>query len=110
MAIAQSVLDIAFREMEKNGSCVIRKVKLSIGELSGAVKESLEFAFDVLRLDTPAESADFEIEVVPLRTDCADCGPIDRSFRDLNLLCPRCGKPMLITAGRDMKVDYLDLE
>jgi hypothetical protein len=57
MSIAQSVLDIAFSEMEKRAARRVQKIKIRIGEFSGVVKEALEFAFDVLTPDTPASGA-----------------------------------------------------
>lgn len=110
MSIAQSVLDIAFGEMEKNASKHVRRIKISIGEFSGVVKEALEFAFDVLKTDTPAEKAKVEIEVLPMTASCPDCGPRVCRVSDLNLFCPRCGRAVTVTAGREMRVDYLDLE
>ena len=110
MSIAQSVLDIAFGEMEKNASAGIKKIKISIGEFSGVVKEALEFAFDVLKPETPAAKAAIEIEVLPMTAECSTCGTFKCSINDLNLFCPTCGSVAFITSGRDMKVDYLDLE
>jgi hydrogenase nickel incorporation protein HypA/HybF len=110
MSIAQSVLDIAFGEMEKNASADIRKIKISIGEFSGVVKEALEFAFDVLKPETPAAKASIEIEVVPMTARCMECGDFECSLNDLNLFCPTCGRVAFITAGREMTVDYLDLD
>ena len=110
MSIAQSVLDIAFGEMEKNALTRVRAIKISIGEFSGVVKEALEFAFDVLKNDTPAAGADVAIEVLPMTANCTECGPAVCRLNDLNLFCPRCGRAVTITAGREMRVDYLDLE
>lgn len=110
MSIAQNVLDIAFGEMRKNASCRVNKIKISIGEFSGVVKDSLEFAFDVLKPDTFAEAAEIEIEIVPMRIECSLCGPVECSISDLNLICPGCGDTLKMTAGHDMRVDYLDLE
>jgi hydrogenase nickel incorporation protein HypA/HybF len=110
MSIAQSVLDIAVGEMEKNASRGIRKIKISIGEFSGVVKEALEFAFDVLITETPAAKASIEIEVVPMTAKCLECGEFECSINDLNLFCPTCGRIAYINSGREMKVDYLDLE
>jgi hydrogenase nickel incorporation protein HypA/HybF len=110
MSIAQSVLDIAFGEMEKNAYSRVRKIKISIGEFSGVVKEALEFAFDVVKLQTPAEAAEVEIEVQPMAVECSECGSFKCSLSDLNLFCPECGRTMKITAGREMTVDYLDLD
>jgi hydrogenase nickel incorporation protein HypA/HybF len=110
MSIAQSVLDIAFGEMEKHASNGIRKIKISIGEFSGVVKEALEFAFQVLTPDTPAARAEVEIEVLPMAAECSQCGRVQCRIADLKLLCPGCGRPATVTAGREMRVDYLDLE
>ena len=110
MAIAQSVLDIAFGEMERHASASVKKIKISIGEFSGVVKEALEFAFDVLKRDTPASKAEIDIEVLLMTARCSDCGDVECHINDLNLICPQCGRMLLLTAGREMKVDYLDLE
>ena len=110
MAIAQSVLDIAFGEMDRRAATTLRKVKISIGEFSGVVREALEFAFEVLKPDTRAAKAEFEIEVVPLEAACVSCGPGTCHVHDLHLSCPICGQTMQIVSGREMKVDYVDLE
>src|SRR4030095_5224108 len=110
MAIAQSVLDIAFGEMEKRAAGRVQKIKITIGEFSGVVKEALEFAFDVLKPDTPASGAEVEIEVLPLTAECPVCGPVACNLNDLNLICPICGATLRISGGRDMRVDYLDID
>jgi hydrogenase nickel incorporation protein HypA/HybF len=110
MAIAQSVLDIAFGEMEKRAARRVQKIKITIGEFSGVVKDALEFAFDVLKPDTPASLAEIEIEVVPLTAECGTCGPVACRLNDLNLLCSGCGETMTINSGREMRVEYLDLD
>jgi hydrogenase nickel incorporation protein HypA/HybF len=110
MAIAQSVLDIAFSEMEKRAAKRVQKIKITIGEFSGVVKEALEFAFQVLTPETPASGAEVEIEVVPLIAVCAQCGPIECRINDLNLICPTCGSTLSISGGREMRVDYLDID
>jgi hydrogenase nickel incorporation protein HypA/HybF len=110
MAIAQSVLDIAFGELQKNTASSVKKIKISIGEFSGVVRDALEFAFDVLKPGTPAGNAEIEIEVVAMTAECPNCGPVACRINDLNLLCPQCGRTVRVTKGREMKVDYLDLE
>ena len=110
MAIAQSVLDIAFGEMEKRAAIRLRKIKISIGEFSGVVKEALEFAFDVLKPGTLASEAEVEIEVVPMMGECTSCGPVACRLNDLNLICPACGATIRISGGREMRVDYLDID
>jgi hydrogenase nickel incorporation protein HypA/HybF len=110
MAVAQSVLDIAVGEMGRHASTGIRGIKLSIGEFSGVVKEALDFAFDVLKPGTPAAAANIVIEVVPMKADCPACGPVSCRLNDLSFFCPQCSEPVRLTAGREMKVDYVDLD
>ena len=110
MSIAQSVLDIAFGEMEKRAAGRLRKIKISIGEFSGVVKEALEFAFDVLKPGTRASEAEVEIEVIPMTAECVFCGPVACRLHDLNLTCPTCAATISISGGREMRVDYLDID
>ena len=110
MAIAQSVFDIAFSEAEKHAAGKIRKIKLSIGEFSGVVKDALDFAFSVLKAGTPAEEAEIEIEIVKLRAVCDNCGEVEWKLNDLKFTCSDCGRQLQITAGREMKVDYIDID
>jgi hydrogenase nickel incorporation protein HypA/HybF len=110
MAIAQSVFDIAFGEANKHAAAKIRKIKLSVGEFSGVVKDALYFALEVLKKDTPAADAEIEIEVVKLTAVCETCGEVDCKLSDLKFTCLECDGQLTITAGRDMKVDYIDLD
>ena len=110
LAIAESVLDIAVGEMKKRAALRLNKVKLSVGEFSGVAKEALEFAFRALKPNTPAADAEFEIEVVPLKAECSNCGPAGCLLCDLDLICPNCGGILEIKGGRELKVDYLDLD
>ena len=110
MAIAQSVFDIAFAEAAGHSGARIRKIKLSIGEFSGVVKESLDFAFEAMKKDTPAAEAEIEIEIVRLTALCEECGPVKCRLNDLKFTCGGCGRQLTITGGKQMKVDYIDLD
>lgn len=110
LAIAQSVFDIAFGEANKHAAAKIRKIKLSIGEFSGVVKDALDFAFRVLKPGTPAENAEIEIEVIALRATCEQCGEVECRLSDLKFTCTDCGRQLTVTAGREMKVDYIDID
>jgi hydrogenase nickel incorporation protein HypA/HybF len=109
-AIVQSVIEIAETEARRCGASNVSRIKLKIGEFRGVVTEALEFAFAVLRKGTLAAEADLEIETVRLRVECGDCGPVDCSLSDFNLLCPQCGGMLAIIAGREMQVEYIDVD
>lgn len=110
MSIAQSTFEIAFTEAEKHAGARIRKIKLSIGEFSGVVKDALDFAFEVLKPGTLASEAEIEIEVLKLAAECGNCGSVECSINDLKLICGKCERPLVIIAGREMNIDYIDLD
>lgn len=109
-AIVQGVLDLATREALKNGGAPIQRIKLKLGEFRGVVREALEFSFAAMKQGTLAEGAELEIETIKLRVTCATCGEIECSPRDYNFFCPHCAKPLQIVAGREMQIEYIDLE
>jgi hydrogenase nickel incorporation protein HypA/HybF len=96
--------------MEKRAASRVQKIKITIGEFSGVVKDALEFAFEVLTPDTPASKAEIEIEIEPLTARCETCGPVECRLHDLNLACPTCDATLTINGGREMRVEYLDLD
>ncbi|MCB2295932.1 hydrogenase maturation nickel metallochaperone HypA [Clostridium algoriphilum] len=51
----------------------INKVSLKIGELSGVMPESLNFAFKSCIMDTMLEGSTLEIEKVKAVAECLDC-------------------------------------
>ena len=110
VAIARNIIEIAENEARKHGASSIRTIKLRVGEFRGVVKEALEFAFCALGADTMAAGAELEVETVKLRVECRNCGPVECELNDFNLLCLQCGSALTITAGRELSVEYLDLE
>ena len=109
-AIMQGVLDLATAEARKHGAQRINKIKLRLGEFRGVVREALEFCFMAMKQDTLAAYAELEVETIKLRVLCPTCGEIESSPNDINLLCPTCDEPLRILAGREMQIEYLDLD
>jgi hydrogenase nickel incorporation protein HypA/HybF len=109
-AIAQGMLDLALRTACQHGGAPINRIKLRLGEFRGVVREALEFSFEAMKRGTLAENAALEIETIKLRTLCANCGKIECAPRDFNFFCPHCAEPLQIVAGREMQIEYIDLE
>jgi hydrogenase nickel incorporation protein HypA/HybF len=110
MAMVKNALEMVCSEALRRGASRVTKIKLRIGEFRGVVKESFEFAYKSLRRDTLAADAELEIETVPLRVECERCGQVECSAGDFDFLCPRCGDPAHIVAGREMEIEYLEIE
>ncbi len=110
MAIAQSIIEIVEREARKHNSGCVKRVKVQIGEFSGVVREALEFSFEVAKSGTIAENAELEVEVIGFKAKCKACNFEINGVDDFNLFCPNCGEPMEIVSGREMRVEYIEIE
>ncbi|MEN8191170.1 MAG: hydrogenase maturation nickel metallochaperone HypA [Bacteroidota bacterium] len=110
VGIAQNILEIIENEVKNNSASTVNRVKLIIGEFTGIVKEALEFALDIIKKNTVAHDAKFEIETIKLKTFCQEC---DKTFIGQNesyFLCPNCGKTLDIVEGKEMRIDFIDVE
>jgi hydrogenase nickel incorporation protein HypA/HybF len=108
LAIIESVIELAEREARQHDAARITKIKLRIGEFTGVVAEALEFAFEVAREGTLADAAVLEIERVPLRKRCPACGKMDDG--GFAFFCADCRAPVEILSGREMQIEYVELE
>lgn len=114
MSIAQSILDIIKQEMEKNDLTKLIKVKIKFGRLTNTVPEALETGFMALTVQTPLESAVFELEEIQARYKCFKCGK-EFSPEGTNRLlvpCPYCGEDLghEVLAGKELFIDYIEAE
>lgn len=62
LALAQGVLDIV---LEVAHDEPVRLVRVRVGELQRVVPESLQFCFQMVAQDSPAERAELVIDEVP---------------------------------------------
>lgn len=91
VSIIQNVVKIVSEKAIENKFTKVDKVSLKIGQLSGVMPESLNFAFKSCIVGTLLEGATLEIEKVNAIAECEDCMqefPIDH----FNKLCPSCNK------------------
>ncbi len=109
LSIAQDILEIVNQYVPPAQINAVRSVRLKLGRLSGIVADSLAFCFNAIVADTPLEQATLEIEQVPTRADCPDCG---NSFviDDPVFLCSRCGSAAVrVVSGTELQVVEIEL-
>ena len=110
LSIVEGIMRAAVPEAEKHGAKKILAVRLRIGELSGVIPECISEYFAIAAKGTMAEGAKLEVERIPIRVRCPDCGyegGIDRK----RIRCPGCsGSDIRIIAGREYFVDSLEVE
>jgi len=91
VSIIQSVIEIVTKQALENKLTKINNVSLRIGELSGVMSESLEFAFDSCIKGTMLEESTLDIEIVSALGECNDC-KLEFPIEHFNKLCPSCNK------------------
>jgi hydrogenase nickel incorporation protein HypA/HybF len=112
LSIAQGILGIVKEEASTHKLARISSIKLKIGLLRAVVPEALSFCFEALVKDTPLAKAKLEIEMVPIKGRCKNCGQqfkhtqrIDFFFR-----CPSCGKELEIMTGEELYIEQIEGE
>lgn len=88
----------------------IRSIQVRIGALSGVDVEALRFAWEIARAGTPLAEAELEIEQVPLRVRCPQCGRT-RTTEIQAIACPDCADAeQEILAGRELELTSLEVD
>ena len=112
MGITQEVLLSVIEASERAGATRINRVRLTVGELTDVVPDSLQFAWECLSPGTFAEGAVLEIREVPGRSVCMECGA-EFAHDKFDRRCPEpgCGSFMTkVIAGDELRTDDVDVD
>lgn len=118
MSLVQNIVDIARQEMASHGLTRLKSVKIACGKLSGVVPDALHMAFRSLTAQTDLEGAGLELEMVPVRLCCAQCGHTfcaqndEPAFLAAFVPCPECGQEVghRVLAGQELNIEYIEAE
>ena len=108
VSIIQNVIEIVTQKALENKFTRINKVCLKIGELSGVMPESLNFAFESCIQGTMLEESILGIEEVSALGACEPCN-LEFPIEHFNKLCPNCDKFCTsIVRGYELYVDTIE--
>ena len=110
MAITQSLIELVVEEARKSGASKIINIDIVIGEMSGIVDHCVQFNFEYLSKDTPAEGAKLNFHTMPMQAHCLDC---NHDFAPSGFVwqCPECQSPKLkITQGSELYIKSIEVE
>lgn len=111
LSIIQGLIEHVKEAVGKEGTCCrVCKVRIEIGEMSGVVKESLEFAFEVCSAGTVLDGAEFVVDVIPVKLRCRNC---EKEFMvsDCCFFCPECGgSDIEKLSGFELRVSDIEVE
>jgi hydrogenase nickel incorporation protein HypA/HybF len=103
-ALVERVGEIA---RERDASSV-RRLVVSIGEVSGVEVELLRTAYETFRERTVCEGASLTIRSVPAEWACSLCGA--SVARGERLVCAACGGACRLVAGEEIVLERVELE
>jgi hydrogenase nickel incorporation protein HypA/HybF len=107
LSISAAICDTAVRHAAGRR---VARVAVRVGRLRQVVPASLSFCFGLVAKDTVCDGAVLDLEIVPARLHCADCGhawEIDvPAFR-----CPRCESgDAEVMSGEELEVESIEVE
>jgi hydrogenase nickel incorporation protein HypA/HybF len=110
LGVATAVLDIVRQHVPESQAHLVRRVRVRLGELAGVVPETLEFCFGAIVAGTPYQGAVLDLERVPVRGRCKDCGAT-LAMHEPVFWCPDCHSSRVrLLSGREMNVTEVELE
>lgn len=110
MSIAEGIVDIVLTTMKDNQASVLHAVQVDVGMMSGVEPDALQFCWESVIRDTPAQGAQLSIHLVPVVGRCFDCGHMF-DVKDYVFVCPKCGSRIVQTAsGKELRVTSIDID
>ena len=107
LSLTRSVVAIV---SERAAGQRVTRVRLEIGRLSAVMPDAIRFCFDICAADTALAGARLDIDEIPGRGRCNDCGA-DVVLVALVGRCPACGTSSLrLIAGQELNIKEMEVE
>jgi hydrogenase nickel incorporation protein HypA/HybF len=109
-ALTQDLFEHVLIHAREANARKVTRVKVTVGALSDATPESIEFYFNSLSPGTMVEGAVLEFESKPGTARCPAC---NREFEieEIYAACPDCGRfPVQVTSGDGVYLSSLEVE
>lgn len=100
LSIAQNIIQIVNSTVEQDKLGLVEKIHLKVGLLGNVLIESLTFSYNSIVENTPLNNSRLEIEILPIKISCNDCGAINTTD-DFIFCCPECKSSAINVIGGD---------
>jgi hydrogenase nickel incorporation protein HypA/HybF len=109
LSISQNIIEILKENVPEEDYGNVKMVILEIGELSGIVADSLQFCFDVIKIETPFQNAEMKITNISFKLYCNTCKSETTNAMGIRL-CGKCGgSDTNIVSGTEMRIAEVEL-
>jgi hydrogenase nickel incorporation protein HypA/HybF len=109
LGIAKGVVRTVLSHLPVDLKVSVKRVKVSVGELSAVVPEFLMTWYEVASRGTGAEGSRLVIEKEGVKIGCLDCKTVFSPGRYVPA-CPECFGRVAVLSGRDVRVVEIDTE
>jgi hydrogenase nickel incorporation protein HypA/HybF len=110
MGITSGIIAAAVEAAEAQHARRIDEIRISVGDMTEIVETALQFAFEVMREGTLAESATLVVQHVSPKSRCQECGT-EFAHDKWDLTCPKCGTFMCeVLEGRELRIDSIEID
>ncbi len=111
LSIAYSLVESAGEAARQAGAKQVNVVHLRLGKLSGVVKDSLQFGYDIAVKGTLLEGSQLLIEELPVVIFCESCQREVALEGIQNFRCPQCGTPSReVRQGKELEIRSMEIE
>ncbi len=111
LGIMTSVLDSAREAAQDAGALRLLSITLSVGEMTEAIEDALQFAFEALCEDDPfLKGAALKVNMIAPKSRCLECGETFEHDR-FHRFCPSCDSfATELIAGRELQIDSIEVD
>ena len=111
LGIMTGVMDAVEKSAREAGAQKVLEVTLSVGEMTEAIEDALQFAFEVLSESSQlCSDATLKINMISPKSECLECGAVYTHDR-FHMLCPECGGfATQLLEGRELQIDSIEVD
>jgi hydrogenase nickel incorporation protein HypA/HybF len=107
-SIVGSLIERVESEAARSGATAVKRLWVSIGDLSGVDRELLATAYDTFRERTICEGAELRVTPVAARWSCPRCA--QNIEPGAMLRCSACNVPATLSEGDEIVLERIEME
>ena len=113
LGIMTGVLEAVRKAAEDAGATRVTRIDLRVGEMTEAIRDALDFAFEALQEMPENElmaEAGLVITMVEPKSQCLECGNVYTHDR-FHMTCPECGSGITeLLEGRELEISSIEVD
>lgn len=109
-SLAQSLVEQVTDLVVRQGATKVTRIEVSIGAMSGVMKDPFEFCFPEAAKGSCLEGCELSVQEVPLTVVCLDC-EAESSPENFDIRCCLCkSQNIKITGGKDFLLNSIEVD